>query len=276
MRALLLALLLIAPPALAQRPGSAEWAAAATPAPGPVQVFGPTSAGCIQGAVALPPDGPGYQAIRLSRNRHWGHPAMVEAVQGLARRAQVKGLALLWIGDLSQPRGGPMPWGHATHQNGLDADIWLEQSPRSPLSVAAREQVEIPSLVLPDGSDVDRRRWKPEHALLIRLAAETPGVDRVLVNPAIKRQLCRSHAGAEWLRRIRPWHGHDAHMHLRLRCPGDQPECQDLAPPPPGDGCDASLEWWFSAEARQPPRPRTTPPAPPRLPAACAAVLKAR
>lgn len=254
---------------------AASWAAAPGPAPGPPRVIGGTSLGCLGGAEALPPEGPGWQAVRVSRNRHWGHPALVGFVRDLAAGAAAEGLPILWIGDMAQPRGGPMPYGHASHQTGLDVDIWLDLRPKpARLAREAREAIEVASLVLPDESDIDPARFTPAHATLIRLAAELPGVDRVLVNHGIKRGLCRLHGGAGWLRRVRPWRGHDSHMHVRLRCPPGQAECHDIAPPPPGDGCDASLEWWLSEAARRPPaRPPGPPPA---LPAACASLLRAR
>ena len=252
---------------------AADWAAHPRPVSGPARSIGTTNLGCIAGAVALPTEGPGWQAIRTSRNRHWGHPATIGLVAHIAAEARRAALPDLWIGDLSQPRGGPLPWGHASHQTGLDADIWLDLRPKPRVPAAQREDLSIPSLVLPDGRGVDPARWTARHATLIRLAAEAPGLDRLLVNPAIKRRLCADHRGEAWLRRVRPWRGHDSHMHLRLRCPVDSPECRDIAPPPPGDGCDASLEWWFSPEARRPPTPPARPAPPPRLPAACTAVL---
>lgn len=278
---LLLALalvLVLAGPAAAEAPpvatsvatSAATWAAVPGPAAGPPRIIGGTALGCLAGAVALPAEGPGWQAVRLARNRRWGHPALVAAVAELAGRAQAAGLPTLWIGDLGQPRGGPLPYGHASHQTGLDADIWLDLGPKP---AAPPAEIAPPSLVLADASGVDPRLWQPGHARLVRLAAELPGVDRVLVNPAIKRELCRTSAGAPWLHRVRPWYGHDSHLHLRLRCPPGQPDCRDQPPPPPGDGCDASLAWWFTDEARRPqPRP---PGPPPSLPAACRAVLAA-
>ena len=277
---LTLLLLFLATPASAAEglpARAADWAAATRPTAGPPRAIGGTALGCLAGAVQLPFDGPGWQAIRTSRNRHWGHPAAIGLVEHVAREARAAGLPELWIGDIAQPRGGPMPWGHASHQTGLDVDIWLDLRPKPRVPLAQREEVTIPSLVLPDESGVDPARWTARHGQLIRIAAEAPGVDRVLVNHAIKRRLCQDHAGAPgaeaWLRRVRPWRGHDSHMHIRLRCPPGSPDCRDIAPPPPGDGCDASLDWWRSPESR---RPAPGPPGPPpRLPAACTAVLAA-
>ncbi|WP_376091429.1 penicillin-insensitive murein endopeptidase [Roseomonas sp. CCTCC AB2023176] len=238
------------------------------PAAGPSASIGGTSAGCLRGAQPLPLDGPGWQVVRASRNRYWGHPAVLDAVRLLGARAAESGLPDLWIGDLSQPRGGPMPYGHASHQTGLDADVWLDVTPKPRLPPAARERIEVPSLVLPDESAAHPARFTAAHARLIRLAAELPGVDRVLVNHGIKRTLCHAYAGEPWLRWVRPWRGHDSHMHVRLRCPGGSPACQDIPTPPPGDGCDASLAWWLSPDARRPPAPG---PAPPSYPGADAA-----
>jgi len=248
-----------------------QWAAVREPLPGPPRIIGSTGLGCIAGAVALPPEGPGFQAVRRSRNRHWGHPVTIAAVETLARQARAAGLPDLWIGDLGQPRGGPMPYGHASHQAGLDADVWLDLGPKPLVPGAPRETIRETSLVLPDESDVDPARFTAGHVALIRLATTLPGIDRVLVNHGIKRGLCRMHGGEAWLRYVRPWRGHDSHMHLRMRCPADQPECRGIAPPPPGDGCDASLAWWLSEEARRP-APRAPGPAP-VMPAACLGVL---
>jgi penicillin-insensitive murein endopeptidase len=262
-------------PGLAAAEGAgpaAAWSTVVTPAPGPARIIGSAGNGCIAGAIRLPDEGPGWQAVRLSRNRHWGHPALIAWIADFAGRARAAGFPDLWIGDLSQPRGGPMRYGHASHQNGLDVDIWLDLGPKPRLAPAAREEIQVASLVRPDGTGVDPARFTEAHAALIRLAAEMPGLDRLLVHHAIKRELCRRHRGQAWLSRVRPWYGHDSHMHIRLLCPAGQAECRDLPPPPAGDGCDASLDWWLGAGARQP-RP---PGPPPPLPAACAGVLAAR
>ena len=76
---------------------------------------------------------------------------------------------------MGQPRGGPLPYGHASHQTGLDVDIWLDLSPKPALPPAAREAIDVPSLVRPDESGIDPQVWQPGHAALIRLAAGTAG-----------------------------------------------------------------------------------------------------
>jgi penicillin-insensitive murein endopeptidase len=129
-------------------------------------------------------------------------------------------------------------------------------------------------MVRADQRGVDTSRWSPDVVTLLRLAAGLPDVDRILVNAAIKQQLCQEVQGdRSWLRLIRPWYGHAAHMHIRFRCPADQPACEQAPPPPPGDGCDATLQWWFD-RLDQPAAPGK-PHHPPPLPAACEAVMTA-
>ena len=246
----------------------------ATPAPGPVQVIGGAGPGCIAGAERLPDTAPGLQTIRVGKSSFWGHPDTIAALKLLGLRAKATGLADLYMNDISDPRGGPMAGGHLSHQMGLDADVWLDVAPPHPvLALPAREYLLPPSLVRADGRGVDPAIWRPAHITLLKLATGLPGVDRVLVNPAIKQQLCREVTGDRgWLRLIRPFYGHATHMHIHFRCPPGQPLCHDFAPPPPGDGCDASLQWWFDQLDLPPKPPRPARPPPP-LPPACVAIM---
>ena len=241
----------------------------------PVRIIGGQASGCIAGAVELPAEGPGFQTIRQSRSSFWGYPGTVGAVETLAAEASRAGLPPLYIGDLSRPGGGPIPGGHASHQLGLDADIYLDVTPKPALDAARRDDLEPPSLVRADQRDIDPAHWQPGVATVIRLATALPGVDRVLVNAAIKQQLCRTVAGDRgWLRLVRPWYGHASHMHIHFRCPADQPDCRDGAPPPPpGDGCDA-MSWWFTRLDEPPAAASGPPPAPPPLPAACRSIVR--
>jgi penicillin-insensitive murein DD-endopeptidase len=255
--------------AVADGPKSAP----AGPAPGPLHIIGgPATGGCLAGAVSLPPEGPGFQTIHVNRSAFWGAPETISHLEELGRQAREAGLPSLLIEDISRPRGGPLNGGHVSHQIGLDADVGLDMRPRMELDPSLRETVDLASLVRPDGRGVDTGVWTPQVVTLLHLAAGLPDVDRLLVNPAIKQQLCREVTGdRSWLRLIRPWYGHAAHMHIRFRCPAGQADCVQAAPPPAGDGCDATLQWWFD-QLDLPAKP-SVPYHPPPLPAACRAIL---
>jgi penicillin-insensitive murein DD-endopeptidase len=253
------------------------WSSVGGPSGGPAQAIGGVAHGCLAGALRLPSDGPGYEVIRLSRHRDFGHPALIAFIERLGRRAAGSGLPSFYVGDMAQPRGGPLPYGHASHQTGIDVDVWF--TPATPLPLEAREDVALPSMLRPASHEIDPLRFGRSQVRLLRLAALDPAVDRIFVNAAIKEALCRGVGGAaeggrEWLRTLRPWYGHDEHFHVRLRCPEDSPECESQPPPPPGDGCDETLAWWLS---KPQPRPAlaVTPAPTPTLPAACRALLSA-
>lgn len=270
------------------------WREVQAPAPaaqgGVAQVFGGHAGGCVRGAVSLTPDGPGFQLMRLSRARFYGHPNLVSYIQELGRAVQQARLGTLLIGDLGQARGGPTLSAHRSHQSGLDVDIWFWRpgiaqakacnGARS-LTLEEREVLPSPSFVRADRLDVDRERWTRADARVLKLAAAHEEVERIFVNAAIKRELCRTvpaGPGREWLRKLRPWWGHDDHFHVRLRCPpGSAGEhCKAQEPIEPGDGCDEKLDWWFSTEALEQAKkpPSSEPPKMPELPAQCADVLK--
>lgn len=252
------------------------------------QSIGFYSKGCLAGGAELPVTGPSengplWQAMRLSRNRNWGHPAMIAYLERFAAQVpRVSGWKGILVGDISQPRGGPMLTGHASHQLGIDADVWLTPSPGRELTREEREKISATMMVRDDRRDIDPAHWRPDHWKVIRLAASDPQVERVLVNAAIKKALCREATGdRSWLAKVRPYWGHDYHMHIRLACPKDSPQCRHQAPVPGGDGCGSELDWWFSDEVLHPkPSKEPSKPKPPltlaEMPSACVGVLTAK
>ena len=251
---------------------------AVSPSTGPARAIGSYTKGCAAGAVQLPADGPNWQVMRPSRDRAWGNPVLIASLERLATEATAVGWPGLLVGDIGQPRGGPMLTGHESHQIGLDADIWLTPMPDHRLGAAERDEMPATNVVAADGNDVDHSVWRQEHKKLLETVAKMAGVARIFVNPAIKRALCRE-AGADrsWLSRIRPWWGHNYHFHVRLDCPRGEIECKEQPPPPGGDGCGKELDWWFTEEAKH---PKPGKPAPPLrvsdLPVACAALVPGR
>jgi penicillin-insensitive murein endopeptidase len=250
-----------------------------TPAPMPTRVYGFYAHGCIAGAHALPVDGPYWQVMRLSRNRNWGHPALIAFLERFAVAAKSVGWPGLLVGDMGQPRGGPMLTGHASHQIGLDADIWLIPMPNRVLSADERETISAVSMVNMEKREIDPKVWTPLQQRLIRQASLDPGVARIFVNPAIKQALCKG-AGNDraWLAKVRPWYGHNYHFHVRMACPPGMASCKDQEPVPPGDGCGADLAWWLGPEPYK--DEPEGPPKPPMkladLPPACSQVLVAK
>jgi penicillin-insensitive murein endopeptidase len=251
---ILLSLALVPAAALAQTaepkagaPAKELFGRKAAPAPLAARAIGFYARGCLAGAVALPVDGKTWQVMRLSRNRNWGHPTLIQFLERFSAKVpQVAGWPGILVGDLSQPRGGPMLTGHASHQVGLDADIWLTPMPTRTFSRDEREQLAATMIVRQDRRDVDAAAWNPGHLKVVKAAAQDPLVERVLVNAAIKKALCRE-AGNDrgWLNKVRPYWGHDFHMHVRIRCPADSPTCKPQDPVPAGDGCGKDLDWWF-------------------------------
>lgn len=253
--------------------------------------IGTYAKGCGAGLVELPESGPTWQAMRLSRNRNWGHPALVQFVADLSATARQLGWAGLYIGDMSQPRGGPMTSGHSSHQIGLDADIWMLPPTRLNLSRSEREKISSVSVRTEDQRRVNGN-WTATHYQLMRAAASDPRVDRVFVAAAVKVEMCKTARSSDkaWLQKIRPLYGHNTHFHVRLKCPAGSRNCETQTPTVAelskgGDGCDDTLTWWVTTyldELKNPPK-KTKPKGPrkktPReytladLPRQCSAVL---
>jgi penicillin-insensitive murein endopeptidase len=253
------------------------------PAAMPTRVVGFYAKGCIAGAAAMPINGETWQVMRLSRNRNWAHPAMVALLQRLAAKAHKDaGWPGILVGDMSQPRGGPMFTGHASHQVGLDADIWLTPMPNRTLSRNEREEMSAVMTVRSDRLDIDPHAWTPTHLTVIKDAALEPSVQRIFVNAAIKKALCREAKGDRgWLSKVRPMYGHDYHFHIRIRCPAGAGECEGQPEPSDSEGCSAGdLAYWFKNSVLHPKPPRIPPkPKPPmtlaQMPAPCRDVLAA-
>ncbi|SFD64879.1 penicillin-insensitive murein endopeptidase [Roseivivax sediminis] len=241
------------------------------------------SKGCAAGNVQLPETGPTWQAMRLSRNRNWAQPITVDYLQDLSRfAAQQPGWAGLYIGDLSQPKGGPMLTGHASHQSGLDADIWMLPPKRLDLTRAERESISSISMRRQKGAFTNSG-WTRAHHEIMKRAASDPRVARIFVFPGAKVKMCNDETGdRSWLRKIRPWYGHHYHFHVRLNCPDGATNCRDQDPPPAGDGCADAQDWVNNILNPPPPDPDYTPPKPKPeltladLPAQCSGVLTAR
>ncbi len=223
---------------------ASPWHDVTSPSTGDSSAIGSYANGCLSGAQPLPLDGEGYQVIRTSKERYYGHKDLLSFIQDLGRRTHREGIDDLLIGDLSMPRGGNFISGHQSHQTGLDADIWMLMADRK-MSLAERESLTALNMVDLESYRIQFRNWTEDHASIVRFAAEDERVARIFVHPVIKETLCReTWESRDWLRKIRPWYGHTSHMHVRLKCPEGDAYCKDQAAPPKGDGCGKELYSW--------------------------------
>lgn len=268
-------------------PAKQLFGAAKLPTKSETQSLGFYAKGCLAGGEALPMDGPTWQVLHPSRNRRWGNPRMLALIEKLSREAHAEdGWNGLLVGDISQPRGGPMLSGHASHQIGLDADVWLTPMPDRKLSYDERERFPENSMLRKGSLYVDPNKWSKPATNLIMRAASYPQVERIFVHPGIKKKLCDTWTGDRaLLSKVRPMYGHHYHFHIRIKCPAGSIGCEDQVDPPSESGCGKELTQWF---ARLKPRPapkivkKPTKPVKPQyltlnsLPKACSVVLNDR
>ena len=126
--------------------------------------------------------------------RRWGTEKLVAVTERIAADYEARYGVRLVVGDLSRTRGGPFGpryggQGHASHQNGLDADIYY---PR-------RDRLELPPFAI---ADVDRRRaqW------LVDRAARDARLEFIGPHVGLRRTA----------RRVQYLANHDNHLHLRI------------------------------------------------------------
>jgi murein endopeptidase len=122
------------------------------------RALGRPDAGRLVAGVRLPAEGtffftwdPVYKRSPNRAWRRWGTDRLVRTTLRVLREfaAAHPNAPRIGVGDLSRPRGGDFgrrfgPIGHASHQNGLDVDVYYprrdrqERSPRSPRQVDRR------------------------------------------------------------------------------------------------------------------------------------------
>lgn len=222
------------------------WSAIQQPTTETPESIGSYANGCLQGAEQLDTSGVGYIDMRRNRNRYYGQPKLISFIRDLGEYTNKHYGHKHLIGDLSQPRGGKMNFGHSSHQIGLDVDIWMQTVPRQQAVSPFRDMQTIANKAT---GEVINGRIAPPTRDALYFAATYPEVARIFVNPVVKWHLCQTEQGTAWLNKIRPWWGHDQHFHVRMQCPADDRQCHNQKPPPPGDGCNDNLYRWVDEQS---------------------------
>jgi murein endopeptidase len=164
LRAILLAAAGLLPPPVAERPPRIEWRSSTA--------IGSPAAGRLADGVRLPAEGRAFftwdPVLRRSPNRawrRWGTDRLVRVVLRVGRgyhRAHPRAPRMA-VGDLSRPRGGDFGprfgyIGHASHQNGLDVDVYYpradgrERAPRWASQIDRRLSQELVDRFLEAGA----------------------------------------------------------------------------------------------------------------------------
>lgn len=206
------------------------------------QVRGFYSRGRLVSADLLPPDGFGFVKIHRPRNRGFGSFDLVQVLRETARQMQelFPSIDRVQIGDMSAEHGGFIS-GHASHQNGLDADVAflrLNRTEQDPESTSGFHESFVHNGFLTPNFDL-ARNWA-----YAKLLVATGRVQRVFVNEVVKRGLCAYVAAQggleterETLRRLRVIRGHTDHFHVRVTCPAQSPDCAPQEEVPADPGC---------------------------------------
>lgn len=186
---------------------------------------------------------PKFSKLFLSRGKHYTSVEMRELLNEVALFTENRwpNSEPLQIGDLSAKGGGPIPR-HASHQNGIDADVVYLRKDRANQDPSSKEWEEYFTYSGRISSNFDHsRNWE----LLHHIVSEYP-VGRIFVDQVVKRELCSYAANeglmsrpsaVEMLRRLRPARYHKTHFHIRLKCPEGHPHCEEQFEPPRGSGC---------------------------------------
>lgn len=248
------------------------WGAVTHPTLGETRSIGSPAAGCLAGAQSLPLNGEGYQVLRPQRGRYYGHPETISFIQSFAANANQRGIGPILVGDMSQARGGPMAYGHGSHQTGLDVDIWFRLDGRA---LSADELAKPQPISMVRGVKINRQTFTDSHMELLRMAASDPRVDRIFVNPPIKQAACRTSGDRSWVSKLRPWWGHDEHFHIRLSCQPGSFDCEPQRPLASGDGCDNELDSWLESSKVLPKGPDKPNTRKVNMPVSCERILNA-
>lgn len=239
--------------------------------------IGSYTAGCIRSSGELNLNGNGFQVIRPSRGRYFGNPETISYIESLGQKVNSQLNGILLIADISQKTGGPILDDHSSHQIGLDADILLWQHPIAKnrnLTRTEREHIHPQSVLTDNELAVDEFKWDEIHGKILKMAATDIRVDRIFINPVIKRKLCTEYPGEIWLAKLRPWYGHDGHFHVRLKCPEGNSLCKPQAPiEVSGNGCGADLSSWFRADGGIKKKKKSGYSQQKELPAECALIM---
>lgn len=212
----------------------------------PNQAIGAHNRGHLENSAALPPAGEGYQLRQGGPDHSHGTNSMIQSIQWAASQmAKFKpaGSPII-VADISNPTGGRLKnrsgRSHASHQTGLDADIAFptNQGAANDLWSACEAKK---SGRCSKGSAIssrfdDDRFWIFATNMVCQ---KNEPVIAMFLDTEIKRHICNwareryaadlsnpNSCAFKTLRAMKYEPGHNNHVHVRLKCPGN-PDCRN-------------------------------------------------
>lgn len=171
-----------------------------------------------------------FKLVWPEKNIHFSTNSLAKAIREIADfvHTEVPGYNFL-VGELSKKKGGLI--GHASHQNGLDADLgYIVSHARSAYVTLLTNEGQLSPDFMPS-----------ENWAMMKKIFENPEVEVVFVHTLIKKSLCAEAIAKgdlkdakdrgksfEILRRVRIEDGHHHHYHLRLACQKTDKRCRNL------------------------------------------------
>ncbi len=206
------------------------------------EAVGYYSKGSLRAAKSILETPSSVHKLFVAREKLYTTDEMLTLLEGAAEfvEDQFPDSEVIQVGDLSGIRGGPATR-HASHQNGLDADVVYLRNNGYVQPSEAPEWEEY--FVV--GSKVSSNFNLPRNLALFRNLVSRYPVTRIFVDAAIKRDICRYVASNSLfdsltkltLRRLRIADYHKTHFHVRLACPAGDHSCTPQTEPPSGTGC---------------------------------------
>ena len=187
-------------------------------------------------------EGEGFMKIFVPRDRGYATYDMTQVVAIAASQLahDYPGGERVQIGDVCAQKGGQLAH-HASHQNGLDADIAymrVNHREQNPQVITGFDELFVKNGKITENFD-EERVWD-----FVKAIHDTGRLVRIFMDPVIKATLCEyadkigeTESQTDVLRRIRPLALHQDHMHIRITCPLNSPTCVKQADPPAGTGC---------------------------------------
>ncbi len=208
------------------------------------QAVGFYSKGSIKDSISILDRNINVMKLFESRDKLYSTNEMLELIEGLSKFSseQFPTAEVIQIGDLSAKKGGNAVR-HASHQNGLDADIVYYRVNEEAQDISNPEWAE--NFIV--GAQVSKNFHSQRNYASLKYLVENYDVRRIFVDTAVKKEFCKmaKESGEindketiEFLRRLRPAKLHQTHFHVRLGCPEGSVKCKAQAEPPKGTGCD--------------------------------------